>query len=106
MPRTSLLAATLLLAALLSGCGWFESDEPVADDNRGAEGEVLGGSISDAMIPLDTVQSQSPPLREQPSEDGAAASADSDAPAEEMPAEAPDEAEAPAPPPADNAEDG
>ena len=30
-------------------------------DNRSAEGEILPGSISDAMLPLDTVRSQ-PPL--------------------------------------------
>lgn len=57
-----LLTASLLLAA----CG----DEPeVARETGGsaeAEGDVLGGSISDAMLPLESVQSQSPPLREAP----------------------------------------
>ncbi|MGQ7830888.1 hypothetical protein [Altererythrobacter sp. Z27] len=33
------------------------------DDAREAEGEVLGGSISDEMLPLDQLQSQSPVLR-------------------------------------------
>ncbi|MDA0818671.1 MAG: hypothetical protein O2879_00090 [Proteobacteria bacterium] len=36
-----------------------------ADDAREAEGEVLGGSISDDMLSLDQLQSQSPPIREE-----------------------------------------
>ena len=32
------------------------------DDDATARGEVLGGTISDDMLPLDTLQSQSPPL--------------------------------------------
>ena len=47
----------LAIAALLAACG----DEPAADDGRAAQGEVLEGTISDAMLPLDTVRSQ-PPL--------------------------------------------
>jgi hypothetical protein len=42
--------------ALLAACG----EEP-ADDGRAASGEVLEGTISDAMLPLDSVQSE-PPL--------------------------------------------
>ncbi|MGN6498778.1 MAG: hypothetical protein ACTHKM_01360, partial [Tsuneonella sp.] len=41
-------------------CGQQQSSTP-ADDKRSAEGQVLGGTISDAMLPLDTVTSQ-PPL--------------------------------------------
>jgi hypothetical protein len=55
------LSLPLLALALLSACGDQKSDEP---ERKTAAGEVLGGSISDAMLPLDTVQSQSPPLRE------------------------------------------
>ncbi|MGX7953679.1 hypothetical protein ACWPM1_14095 [Tsuneonella sp. HG249] len=58
--KTAALLCLPLLA--LTGCG----------DNAGAEGErktaageVLGGTISDEMLPLDTVTSQSPPLREE-----------------------------------------
>jgi len=62
MTRKSLsLAASIAALALLSACG--ESEEaPVADEteNAGPQGEVRGGTISDAMLPLDTVRSQSP----------------------------------------------
>ena len=47
-----LLTGTLLLAA----CG----DEAAKGDGRSAAGEVLEGTISDAMLPLDEVRSQSP----------------------------------------------
>lgn len=56
-PRTIALAVSLLLA--LSAC----EDEPeitVEDDGREATGEVLEGSISDAMLPIDQVRSQAP----------------------------------------------
>ena len=49
----------LAIAALLTACG----GEPAADDGRAAQGEVLEGTNSDAMLPLDTVRSQ-PPLAE------------------------------------------
>jgi hypothetical protein len=44
--------------ALLAAC----NDEP-ADDGRAASGEVLEGTISDAMLPVDQVQSE-PPLED------------------------------------------
>ena len=70
---------TLLFA--LSACGG--GAEEAANERKTAAGEVLGGSISDAMLPLDTVQSQGPPLREAPrGEAGAAVTAgEGDAPA-------------------------
>lgn len=55
------------------------------EDAREAEGEVLGGSISDDMLPLDQVKSQSPVLRETRSaepgegEEGAAEGAEGEA---------------------------
>lgn len=50
------------LVLALSACG---GDKDKAEGERKtAAGEVLGGSISDNMLPLDTIQSQSPPLRE------------------------------------------
>jgi hypothetical protein len=50
--------APLVPLALLAACG----DEPAEDgDGRSASGEVLEGTISDAMLPLDQVQSE-PPL--------------------------------------------
>ncbi len=51
------LAAPLLLA--LSAC----EDEPEVDtqgDGREASGEVLEGTISDEMLPLDEVRSRAP----------------------------------------------
>jgi hypothetical protein len=49
--------APLVPLALLAACG----DEPAEDGDRSASGEVLEGTISDAMLPLDQVQSK-PPL--------------------------------------------
>jgi len=53
------MIARLALATLclgLAACG-SETKVPAAKD---AGGEVLEGSISDAMLPLDTVRSQAP----------------------------------------------
>ena len=58
--RAHALPALLLLAAL-AACGGKNDEGP---ERKTAAGEVLGGSISDAMLPLATVTSQSPPLRE------------------------------------------
>lgn len=55
--KMTMLAGTLALTA----CG--EQTPERAEDSREAEGEVLGGSISDDMLPLDQVQSQSPQIR-------------------------------------------
>jgi hypothetical protein len=50
--------APLVPLALLAACG----DEPAADgDGRSASGQILEGTISDDMLPLDKVQSE-PPL--------------------------------------------
>jgi hypothetical protein len=49
--------APLVPLALLAACG----DEPAEDGERSASGEVLEGTISDAMLPLDQLQSE-PPL--------------------------------------------
>lgn len=54
-PRLLLAMAPL---TLLTACG---GDTP--DDARAPSGEVLEGTISDSMLPLDTVRSQ-PPLAE------------------------------------------
>ena len=53
--------AALAPLALLAACNGSGEKVP---ERKTAAGEVLGGSISDSMLPLDTVQSQSPPLRE------------------------------------------
>lgn len=65
-----LLAIFPALVAL-AACGEEPTEAP-ADDRRGAEGEVLGGTISDAMLPLPTVRSQSPPLESSPASPAAA----------------------------------
>ena len=49
----------LPLLALLGACG----EEAPADDGRAASGEVLEGTISDAMLPVDRVRSE-PPLED------------------------------------------
>jgi hypothetical protein len=55
MNRAAPLAALMLLAAACT-------DEAAPSTERGGEaaGEVLGGSISDAMIPLEQLDSQAP----------------------------------------------
>ena len=60
MNRTFLL---ILAPLSLTACGSEQAAEKASDDGRSAKGEVLGGTISDDMLPLDTVKSQSPPLR-------------------------------------------
>ncbi|NCP15128.1 MAG: hypothetical protein GW858_13355 [Sphingomonadales bacterium] len=51
-------AVILALCLLAAGC----SDDPASTAEQGAaaSGEVLEGSISDAMIPLDQLESQAP----------------------------------------------
>jgi hypothetical protein len=89
----SLLALTLLVAA----CGGAKKDEGAGT----AAGEILPGSASDAMLPLDTVRSQAP-LAPKVESTGATASTEADAaasdaapaaeaPAAEAPAAAPTE---------------
>ena len=60
MRVASLIGLMTLMA--LSACN--DAKKSTGDERKTAAGEVLGGSVSDAMLPLDTVQSQSPPLRE------------------------------------------
>ena len=54
MKRAALLALTLCLAAC------EEQAAAPAEQGGAASGEVLAGSISDAMIPLDQLESQAP----------------------------------------------
>lgn len=88
------LALILALPLALAACG--SGSDKKGKDQRTAAGEILPGSVSDAMLPYDTVRSQ-PPLA--PRESGKpsaknepadkAEMTDSDAPAEgaEAPAE-------------------
>lgn len=66
----TLRAAFILpLFVLLAACGGgnVEREEGGAGE---AEGEVLGGTISDEMLPLDSLKSQSPPLKAEPAAPG------------------------------------
>lgn len=57
-------ACLTALPLALAACG-----EKEADDKANAAGEILPGSISDSMLPLDTVRSH-PPLAPKPSPKG------------------------------------
>ncbi|KLE32354.1 hypothetical protein [Aurantiacibacter luteus] len=93
--------APLFALLLLAGCG---DDAPAVDeDGREASGEVLEGSISDAMLPLGEVRSQAPQAdgeeesegdegdKDAPAAAARPAAAGQDAPAEEPDEPAPDE---------------
>ena len=54
------LFLALMPLALLAGC---KDEVSEGDDSRSASGEVLEGTISDAMLPLDRVRSE-PPLED------------------------------------------
>ena len=59
---------TLALVAALSACGEEPAKEEqvtAAEQGGEAAGDVAGGTISDAMIPLESLTSQSPTLRRQ-----------------------------------------
>jgi len=92
------MLASFALAAvfLLSACGGETSVEREEGGAGEAEGEVLGGSISDAMLPLDSIQSQSPPLRQASQGDAEGAPADEAGEAEPTPEQAPAEPAEPA----------
>jgi hypothetical protein len=61
----------------LSACQDEAPLEGNADEaDRAAKGEVLGGTISDDMIPLDRLRSQSPPVADAPAASQGAGAAD------------------------------
>jgi len=85
-------AALLGGALALAACGDDGAGEPDAGDARSASGEVLEGTISDAMIPLEELRSQAPQIRIAPTR------SDADAGGDEALADiADDTAETPAP---------
>lgn len=86
-------------AVLLAACQDEASEVATSDEDQSAEGEVLGGTISDDMLPLATRTSQPPALQQQSSNESATPSSGS-APAQ--PEEQSDE-EAPAAEPAEPA---
>ena len=87
----------LILALALAACGSDKKDEGAGK----AEGQILSSSVSDAMLPLDTVRSQAPlapkvePKGKSDAEADAGATEAAAAPAE-VPAAAPAPAETPA----------
>ncbi|MGI9374984.1 MAG: hypothetical protein ACR2PC_02625 [Tsuneonella suprasediminis] len=91
--KPALLALPFL--ALLAACGDKDSAGASAE-RQTAAGEVLPGTISDEMLPLDSVKSQSPPMKDSPSDKGgtkpdgdSAATAEADGDAADAPAAAP-----------------
>ena len=97
MNRRWAFVAPLLI---MSAC---QDEAPADEAGAGArvEGAVLGGTISDDMIPLGTLRSQSPPVRPsvdatgaESAENGEVGVAPPDPEASEEPAEATDEADA------------
>jgi hypothetical protein len=58
------LALIALAATLLAGCG--NDTGEAGPERRSAAGEVLGGEVTDDMLPLDTVRSTSPADRSDP----------------------------------------
>ncbi|RPF71915.1 hypothetical protein [Aurantiacibacter spongiae] len=74
-----LFLAGLLPLAALAACG--DDAAPVEDsDGATASGEILEGTISDAMLPVDRLRSEPPLVREDTGED--APGEDDNAPAE------------------------
>jgi hypothetical protein len=81
----------------LAACGGNDTpDGGDGDEQRNARGEVLGGSITDDMLPLDTVTSQSPP---QADEQARPSDADAEQSADTPPAQSEADAEEPEPEP-------
>lgn len=79
---------------MLVACAEDEVAEPQAGENRDASGEVLEGTISDAMIPLDELRSQPPRMKIAPAEGGSEEAAEGEGAEEAAPSEG--EAEEPA----------
>ena len=64
--RTTLWLSTAALLGALTGCSEEAPapEEPTAAEQGGeATGDVVGGTIDDAMIPLEALRSQSPTVR-------------------------------------------
>jgi hypothetical protein len=83
------LIYALAAVTMLSACG----GKKPADDSRSASGEVLEGTASDAMLPVDQVRSQAPFAP--PERTGGAVGTDAAAPPGEETQPAEGEAETP-----------
>ena len=99
----SVLASLMALA--LAGCGADKAQ--TAAEGADAQGEILGGTISDDMLPLDELKSKSPPMKPAPGESGAPGAAVSgDVASDEEEGEGAQPAEEPVQPAAEPAEEG
>ncbi len=97
-----LASASLLL---LSACSEEVEVPEESDDSATATGDVLGGSISDAMLPLGELRSQSPAAPRRVTAPASAGSEEAEPAAETPEAEAAPAAPAPEiPPPPPSAE--
>ena len=86
MKYSWIVAAALLT---LTACG-DEAGEPISNETGGeAAGEILGGTISDEMIPLEELTSTSPPAQRRANPSSGAASNDAPASSEEAAATEP-----------------
>ncbi|WP_284124479.1 hypothetical protein [Parerythrobacter aestuarii] len=93
MMRHGGFASAAVLALAVAACGG-SADAPTVTDGD-AQGEVQGGSISDAMLATDAVKSQSPSLKPSPTETGGGGNAGQEGPEEAAEPVAPAEAAAP-----------
>ena len=66
----------MALSLVLAGCG-SSDDVETAEEGANAQGEILGGTISDEMVPLEEVRSASPPAKKEAGEGGGSSSGDS-----------------------------
>ena len=77
------------LCLAIAACGNDPAPAEDGQENLDARGEVLGGSISDDMLPLDALTSQAPsralPQEEGPSEDTAEPDVPEGDPEEQVP---------------------
>lgn len=64
MIRKLLFAMPLVIALGACGSDADNGSGDAAGDDASARGEVLGGTISDDMIPLDQLKSRSAPLKQ------------------------------------------
>lgn len=85
--RVSALAPSMALALSLAACSADKS--PDAAEGADAQGEILGGTISDSMLPLDQLKSESPPMKPAPEKSGSADAAEEDPEPEGEPASEP-----------------
>jgi hypothetical protein len=57
-------ASVLAFGMALAGCSEDAAPEPEASPNATASGEVLGGTISDDMLPLESLRSRPAPIED------------------------------------------